>query len=144
MADTKGIETLIKLHQKELDALRRELVRKEEEKEQLLQLAARLHQELLTERELAAENPLMSGYMAEFEKRMQKRQLGIAQEVMRVDAELADLSSSIAERFGELKKYEITRDNRIAEAKAAADNREQMMLDEVGLQQFARRDDEKK
>lgn len=140
----QGIHTLIKLHRRELDSLRRELVRKEEQKQQLIELATQLHRELLQERELAAENPLMSGFMADFEKRMQKRQLGIAQEVIQLDAQLAELSAAIADRFGELKKYEITRDNRIASEKAAADSREQAMLDEVGLQRFTRQEGEKK
>lgn len=139
----QGIDTLIKMHQRELDALRRQLVQQEEQKQQLIELATKLHEELLRERELAAQEPAMAAYMGDFEKRIQKRQLGIAQEVIRIDDEIAQLSAAITERFGELKKYEITRDNQIAREKAAEDAREQNRLDEVGLQQFSRRDDEK-
>lgn len=140
-----GIDTLIKLHRRELDALRRDLVRKEEEREQLIQLAARLHEELMRERELAVEDPITSAqYLAGFEKRIQKRQLDIAKEVIRIDGELLQLSAAIAERFGELKKYEITRENRLAREKAEEDSRDQKMMDELGLQQFTRRNEDKK
>lgn len=141
----QGIDTLIKMHQRELDTLRRELVIQEEKKEQLIQVATKLHHELLQERELAAENPVgMAQYMAGYEKRMQQRQLDIAQEVILIEQELGKLSAAIAERFSELKKYEITRDNQIAREKAAEAGREQAVMDEVGLQQFSRREDEKK
>lgn len=140
----QGIHTLIKLHQRELDGLRRQMVQKEEQRQQLIDLATTLHQELMNERMLAAENPTMAAYMGDYEKKVQKRQLGIAQEVIQIDQQISQLSAAIAESFGELKKYEITRDNQIARDKATADSREQAMLDEVGLQQFARRDDEKK
>lgn len=139
-----GIHTLIKLHQRELDTLRRQLLEAEEQRGQLLQLATQLHKELLEERGIAAEMPHAAAYMAEFEKRMQKRQLAIAQEIIALDKRLAELSAAIVESFGELKKYEITRDAQAARAKATADRREQGMLDEVAIQQFSRREDAKK
>lgn len=136
----KGLETLIKLQKRELDRLRKEQVQLEEKREQLVMLAAKLHNEVMEERRLAAENPVMAGYMGDYEKRMQKRQLDIAKETIGLDQRLAQLAMAIAEAFGELKKYEITRDNRRAQAKAAAERREQGMMDEVGLQKFVRKD----
>lgn len=141
----QGIGTLIKMHQRELDTLRRQLVDQEAQKEQLIQVATKLHRELLQERELAAGNPIgMAQYMAGYEKRMQQRQVEIAQEVIAIEQKIGELSAAIAERFSELKKYEITRDNQIAREKAAEAGREQAAMDEVGLQQFSRREDEKK
>lgn len=139
----KGIHTLIKMHQRQLDELRRRLVQLEEQKQQLIELATKLHHELMEERQLAAESPMMSSYMGDFEKRVAKRQLGIAQEVVKLDVEMQQLSAAIAESFGELKKYEITRDNDMAREQAKADLREQNMLDEVAIQQFTRKDDKK-
>lgn len=136
----KGLETLIKLQKRELDRVRKEQVQLEEKREQLLALAAKLHNEVMEERRLAAENPIMAGYMGDYEKRMQKRQLDIAKETIGLDQRLAQLAMAIAEAFGELKKYEITRDNRREQAKSAADRREQGQMDELGLQQFVRKD----
>lgn len=136
----KGMETLIKLQRRELDRLRKEQVQLEEKREQLLALAAKLHHEVMEERRLAAENPTMAGYMGDYEKRMQRRQLDIAKETIGLDQRLAQLAMAITEAFGELKKYEITRDNRREQAKAAEDRREQGQLDEVGLQRFVRKD----
>lgn len=139
----KGIHTLIKLHQRQLDEQRRQLVQLEEQRQQLIDLAVRLQNQLMDERQLAVENPLMAAYMGDFEKRIAKRQLDIAQEVVKLDAQMQQLSAAIAESFGELKKYEITRDNEKAREQAKADRREQSMLDEVALQQFGRKDDKK-
>lgn len=136
----KGLETLIKLQRRELDRLRKEQVQLEEKREQLLALAAKLHGELMEERRLAAENPLMAGYMGDYEKRVKNRQLEIAKETIGLDQRLAQLAMAISEAFGELKKYEITRDNRKAQAKATIERREQGQMDEVGLQQFVRKD----
>lgn len=140
----KGIDTLIKMHQRELDTLRREMVKLEEQKQQLIDMATKLQNELMAERQLAAEQPTMAAYMGDFEKRVQKRQVEIAKEVIDLNSRMAHLSGAIAESFGELKKYEITRDNEQAREKARADAREQETLDEVGIQQFARKDDTNK
>jgi flagellar export protein FliJ len=137
----KGINTLIKLHQRELDALRRQLVQLEEQKEQLIQLAGKLHRELMNERELAVKDPTMAAYMGDFEKRIKNRQLEIAKEVIQIDQRSSQLAAAIAESFGELKKYEITRDNEHEREQAKANQREQEMLDEIGMQQFSRKDD---
>lgn len=139
----KGINTLIKMHQRKLDELRREQVRLQEQREQLIQLTVKLQNELMEERALAAENPTMAAYMGDFEKRMKKRQLDVTKEVIQIDAQIAQYTAAIAESFGELKKYEITRDNEEARTRAKTDRREQDMLDEVGLQQFGRRDDDR-
>lgn len=136
----KGLETLIKLQKRDLDRLRKEQVQLEEKREQLLALAAKLHGELMEERRLAIENPLMAGYMGDYEKRVKNRQLEIAKETIGIDQRLAQLAMAISEAFGELKKYEITRDNRREQAKSAADRREQGQMDELGLQQFVRKD----
>ena len=140
----QGIHTLIKLHQRELDNLRRELVKQEEQRASLIELAAKLHEELMRERELAINDPFSAAYMGDYEKRMKKRQFNIAKEVIQIDQQIAKLAASIAESFGELKKYEITRDNQAERERAAEDRREQATLDEVSIQQFSRRDDGKK
>ncbi|MCH2546616.1 MAG: hypothetical protein MK052_03255 [Alphaproteobacteria bacterium] len=140
----KGLDTLIKVHQRKLDELRRQMVQLEEQREQLIATAGKLHNELMQERELAAQNPSMAAYMGDFEKRVQARQLEIAKEVVQLDIRLQQLSGAIAESFGEMKKYEITRDNEKERARIIADRKEQSMLDEVGLQQFMRKDSDKK
>lgn len=140
----KGIHTLITLHQRELDGLRRQHVQLEEQKEKLIQLAAKLHNELMKERELAVKDPTMAAYMGDFEKRIKNRQMEIAKEVIQLDQRIAQLLAAITESFGELKKYEITRDNALEREKAKVDQQEQEMLDEVGIQQFSRKDDTNK
>jgi flagellar protein FliJ len=140
----KGIDTLIKMHQRDLDGLRRRQVQLQDQREGLIQLATRLHEELMEERRLASENPATAAYMGDFEKKMKKRQIDIAKEVVQLDQQLAQLAAAIAESFGELKKYEITRDAEAERERARLDQQEQKALDEMGIQQFSRRNDSNK
>lgn len=135
----KGMKTLIKLQQRDLDALRRQQTQLQEQREQLTDLLTRLENELNEERKLAASRPEMTRYMEDYTQRVKKRQIGIVQEILQVDAKLGQLAEAIATSFGELKKYEITKDNHDQRVKAAEDQKEQIQLDDVGLQQFIRK-----
>lgn len=135
-----GIDTLITLRQRELDALRREVSKKEDEKELLLSISAKLHQELMHEREAAGQDVSLLAYMARFEESVRSRQLDIAKAVVVIDAELARLQEQVQEKFGELKKFEIVKENRHKEAKAKADAQEQAAMDEIGIQKFSRKE----
>ena len=47
----------------------------------------------------------------------------------------------IREKFSELKKYEIARDNRLKRAKEEADRKERILLDEIAGQQHRRKEE---
>lgn len=135
----KGLDTLIRLHQRELDRLRRELVQLETQKDKLITLAQKVQQEWIREQELAMDKPEMAAYMAGYTERVRKRQLEIAKEVAMTEVRITACRASIAESFGELKKYEVARDNerqRIAETQK---RKEQQGFDELSLQRFTRR-----
>lgn len=134
----KELLTLIRLHQNELDELRRQLVSLEEQREKLIQLATRIHHELLHEREAAMNQPQMGAYLVDYEKRVKERQTEIAKETVRLDQQIEQLSAAISESFSELKKYEIVRDQRVEAEKQKQAKREQAALDEAGANQFGR------
>ena len=137
----KGINTLIKMHQRNLDALRREQSELQTQREKWLQLSARLHEELQKERRLAVEKPEMGAYMAGYVKKVQKRQVEITQEVINIDVQLAKLADQITESFGELKKYEITREEDIKRRAHQQLKKEELDMDEIGMQRFSRKSD---
>lgn len=137
----KGISTLIKMYTRELDALRRELVKLETQKEQLLQLIIDLQNELTTEQEAAAGNIEMAGFLVGFTKRIKDRQKMITQEVISLDTQIIKLRDKIAEAFGEVKKYEIVQEREKQRMKAKIAAQEQSMLDEVAIQQFSRKEE---
>lgn len=138
----KGMKTLIKMQQKDLDELRREQTALEEQREQLMALLTRLENEMMEERKLAEGRLEMGVYLEEYVARVKARQISIVQEIVQINIRLEQLAEQISTAFGELKKYEITKDNYDKGVQAVIDRREQIMLDEVGLRQFTRKDNE--
>ena len=135
----KGLPTLIKMRQRDLDELRRSLADMERVLEQLMAEDKRLAEELEREREMAAENPEMSSFYGNFAKGVEEKQEEIRLKAREVNKTIRQLRERITEVYGELKKLEITRDRLAEEAQAEKDKQEQQMLDEVGIQQFARK-----
>lgn len=139
----KGIDTLIKMHQRELDNYRREQVRVEEEKEALIAKAIKLQEDLIAEHELSVQSPEMGGYFAKYKEKVQNQQTEIAYKVAELEQQLMFLASKIAESFGELKKYELTKEARLKEEAERQKQNEQKQLDEVGSQQWQRKRESK-
>ena len=135
----KGLDTLIKLTKRNLDALRRQLVNLENQKEQLIQLSVKLENDLRRERDIAATTMHMGKYLDDFAKKTKARQVEIAKEVIKLDGEIFQATAAITEAFGELKKYEIAKENEKARLAEKQKRVETAMLDEMGLQQFVRR-----
>lgn len=138
----KGMKTLIKMQQRDLDDLRREQTNLQDQRDALVALLTRMENELNEERKLAEGRFEMAKYMEDYTARVKARQLTIVQEVIEINNKLEELAEAISNSFGELKKYEITKENYDQGVKAKIDRREQIMLDEVGLQQHKRKQDE--
>src|SRR5574337_47828 len=103
----KKYDTLIKLHKRTLDELRRRMGSLENQKSQLLQLAARLREDLQREMTMAGERPEMSMFFGDFAKRIQVRQEEIGNEVLLLDQQMDKLRDEIATVFADVKKFEI-------------------------------------
>ena len=135
----KGLKTLIRLKNKELDSLRLSLV-EQQEKRALLELAERnLQKELDDELELAAQQPDMAGFFGGFAAGIKQRQAVVREGMRQVDKLIDALRDKITDAFAELKRYEITLENQI---KALEKKREKLagqQLDETSLQQHRRR-----
>lgn len=136
----KTLDTLIRLHKRTLDELRRNMVALENQKAQLRQAIHTLHKELEKEIALAGEQPEMANFFGEFAKRIKNRQEVINQEIVALDAKISNLNDEIFTAFTELKKYEIARENAKLRAKAEANRKETLMLDEIAAQQFQKKD----
>ena len=70
----KGLKTLIKLRQRELDKLRQNLGKLEEELRSLITEEKRLGAELEAEIKLAAENPEMAQFFGQFAQGIEHKQ----------------------------------------------------------------------
>ena len=138
----KGLSTLIKLHQRNLDALRREMVKIEEQKEQLIALVTKLQEDLIKEQEAAMSKPEMSAYLVGYAERVRERQLEISTEVAQLELQLQHISGRIAEEFGELKKFELTKEAQEKAEEELQNRREQQEMDEIGLRRYSRSEEE--
>lgn len=137
----KGLHTLIRLHKRHLDVLRRSLGELERKKADLLAISAKLERELQEELILANTQLEMSSFFGDFADRIAKKQQQIAEDVAKLDELIIQLTDQIAEQFSEMKKYELARDAIIAREKEEASRKERILLDEIGLQQFTRQEE---
>lgn len=137
----KGLNTLIKLHKRKVDDLRRKMGLLEKQKSDLLRASERMQQELEDEMKLASAQADMSQFFAGFSKRIQMRQAEIAKEVKVVDRQMDRLRDEISVEFGELKKFEITKENRLKEALAEEGRKETILLDEIASRQHHNKQD---
>lgn len=135
----KGLATLIKLHKRTLDGLRRQMGALEGQKAALLKLSAKLYQDLEDEMRLAGSQPEMAHFFGDFAQRMKKKQEDIATEVKKLDQQMAKLTDKIAIEFSELKKYEIALDNAKKRKQEEEKRRETILLDEMASQQHRRK-----
>lgn len=133
MATDKGLNALIRLAERRLDEGRRLVAELEARRAEQDQALADLDQAVAREKQLAyAEAGLMAtlpAYLAV----MQDRKRGIEAEIVVLDHGIAQRREEIHEAFQELKRYEIARDQRAAQAAYDANRAEQDRLDEMGL-----------
>jgi flagellar protein FliJ len=138
----KGLATLIKLHKRTLDELRRKMGGLENQKSQLQALSARLQKELEDEIKLAAQQTDMAKFFGGFAKRIQKRQEDIATEIKSLDAQMDKLRAEIAVEFGELKKFEIAQENARKREEEELKRKDTILLDEIAAQQHRRKQEQ--
>lgn len=135
----KTLDTLIRLHKRKLDELRRNMVALENQKVQLQQAIKNLQQELENEVKLAGKQPEMANFFGEFAKRIKNRQENLRQEIVALDVKINNLNKEIFEAFTELKKYEIAKENAKLRQREEANRKETIMLDEIASQQYQRK-----
>ncbi len=140
----KGLATLIRLRQRALDALRRQLADLERELEALMAEDKRLAEELEREQKMATEFPEMSIFYGSFAKGIEEKQEVICIKSREVNQKIRETREQVTEAFIELKRFEITRDNIATAAQEVQDKHEQQALDEIAIQKFRRKSDEKK
>jgi flagellar protein FliJ len=138
----KGLATLIKLHKRALDELRRKMTSLESQKIQLQKLSGKLAEDVKTEMHLAGQQPEMGNFFGDYAKRMKMRQQEIAGEIKSLDKQMDTLGNEIAEAFTELKKFEIAQENDRRRKLEIEKQKETLAMDEIAGQQFQRRKEE--
>lgn len=133
----KSLKTLIRMHKRELDRIRREVAQLEATRDAYIDMVKRMQEELLREIATADELGEMRGFFGDFSEAIKKRQKEIAVKILKVEQQIQELQIEIQARFAELKKFEIAYERHLERVKKAKEKKEQLQLDEVGLRKFA-------
>jgi len=137
----KTVSTLIRLAKLEVDNRRRLLADLLEQDAAFDRAIDRLDGEVAAERQKARDNPEYGAGYAAYSKHAANRRKALVDRKAALAVDIDAARGRLAEAFEEQKKYEITAD-RQEEAETAEENkREQLDLDELGLQSHARRGD---
>ncbi len=134
----RGLDGLIRLGKWRLDDKRRVVVDLEVLRAELERQIAALDEELERERRFAATS-LEAGYaFAGYRRVNRERADRLMASREEVQDKIAAAQEEVNEAFRELKKYELVRENRLAQLAREQAAREQAELDEAGLQGFLR------
>ena len=135
----KGLQTLVKIAQSRVDAERRFVSEIEAQRDALVGEIERLGKSMRYERDHAAASleagVTFSHFVAATLER--REQLGMALE--EIQSRLDNATDQLRVAFGELKKFEITVDHRMAVMRAEQNAREQSADNEIGLSMHRRR-----
>lgn len=129
----KTLNTLINLHQRELDEKRVELAGLEEQKAELLNYNTTMENDLALEYELAVANPEIGTTFESYRKMIRERQATIAEILAGLEIRMDAMSDIIAGIYSEVKKYEIILQKKIDEQNEQEKRKETLMLDEVAI-----------
>jgi flagellar export protein FliJ len=136
----KDLKTLIRLNEWTVDERRRELGDVLGSLESLENGLRRLRDELLREQQAAQSSPEEAGffygnYAAAVIQRRHHLDAGIAQ----MEIKVSEARERLEEAYRDLKKYEVAQENRDLEMAKETARREQIEMDELGLQAHRRK-----
>ena len=136
----KSIVTLLRIKQREMDALKRQQMLLENQRAEVEGSIQRLAEQLQGEMDSAQKMPEMAGFFGDFSVTIKKRQEQMRVHIRKLEVELEKLSVQILDRFSEMKKYELALANWKKRRDEVAARREQAEMDEVALRGYIRRD----
>ena len=136
----RSLNTLVKVRAWDVDGKRRALGVLLRRLDDLEASAIALEAGLRDEQRIAADSPGEAGFLyGAYARAVIERRETLARAVVQVEAEIAVAREELREAYRELKKFEVTRDNRL-EREARERNRvEQIELDEIAIEGHRRK-----
>ncbi len=135
----KSIKTILRVKQREVDALKRHQATLENHRELMHQALEKLADALVKEMKTAETMPEMAHFFGDFAAHIKRRQEDIHVQMRKLEVELNKLTEQIRERFSEMKKFELALK---AYEKREADKaraREQQEMDEIAIRGYIRK-----
>jgi flagellar export protein FliJ len=134
----KGLPTLIRVRQWELEERRRKLADLEGLAAQLDEAIARLDDEVKMEQSVVQSSLEVNFAYAPYAAAAIERRRTLLASLADVRTQIEGASQEVTIAYQELKKYEVAQDNRRRRARVETNRREQIVLDEIGIEGFRR------
>jgi len=134
----KGLPTLIRVRQWELEEKRRKLADLEGLAAQLDEAIQRLDDEVKMEQGIAQSSLEVNFAYAPYAQAAIERRRTLLASLDDVKQQIEAAHEEVTMAYQELKKYEVAQDNRRRRTRAEANRREQIVLDEIGIEGFRR------
>lgn len=139
MASKRGLPTLIRLHQRQLDEKRRMLAELEQMRAEMDRKILLLDAEVERERQAAQEAPEALRQFAAYLEGVRQRRQTMLRTIDELVPKIEAAANEVATAFQDVKKFEIAADIKERQRQAALAKIEQEELDEVALVQHRRR-----
>ncbi|MES2985183.1 MAG: hypothetical protein V4735_08360 [Pseudomonadota bacterium] len=136
----KSIKTLLRVKQREMDALKRQQGILEGQREEIHTIIDGLSQQLVDELKAAQAMPEMAHFFGGFAATIKQRQEMMHTHLRKLEMELDKLTAQLRERFSEMKKFELALMNWEKRRADAAAARAQQEMDEIAIRGYVRRD----
>lgn len=136
----KSMVTLLRVKQREMDALKRQQGVLENQREEVTTIIKGLENQLASERKAAEQMPDMAHFFGDYSASIKKQQLMMHTHLRQVEHQLEQLSVQLRERFSEMKKFELALANWNKRKAAKAASLAQQEMDEIGIRGYVRRD----
>jgi flagellar export protein FliJ len=134
----KGLPTLIRVRQWELEEKRRKLADLEGLAASLGEAIARLDDEVRMEQGVATASEEVNFAYAPYAQAAIERRRTLTASLEDVKLQIEAAAEEVTVAYQELKKYEVAQDNRRRRARVEANRREQIVLDDIGIEGFRR------
>ena len=134
----KSMQTLMRVKQREIDTIKTEQAKLQEQRDELMAQAEKLEDDLKQELEAASAMPDMSHVFGQFSKHIRRKQDVLYQQARQLETKIEQLGEVIRVAFSEYKKYEIAYENWKKQQAEEAARRETKHLDEMAIMAHAR------
>ena len=135
----KSVKTILRVKQREIDALKRTQATMEQHRELMHEALNKLADALINELKTAEAMPEMAHFFGDFAAHIKRRQEDIHVQLRKLEVEMNKIAEQVRERFSEMKKYELAL--RAFEKREAdkARAREQQEMDEIAIRGYIRK-----
>ncbi len=134
----KGLPTLIRMHRWELEEKRRQLADREELRDGFSRELARLEEQLIENQKVAAYDPEVAATYGAYALQVIEQRHVLGQSILEAQVVVDEAADIVHQAFQEVKKYETAQERVEARLLKEEMRREQIELDDIGLNMFRR------